>query len=193
MRRVINLSLLIVAIVFSNLAKASEVLSVEILNSSMINVSLSNITKGEKLYLKDYNGEILFNATLDAMPAYQKYFNLSNVPDGVYFVETETVYEIKVTPVLKNKKGISLIKNSAVTVFKPVVKSKNKLVKIMLSNPEKSSVTIQIYDKEDILLIEESSTDEVLKRVFDFSTMPSETYRILFKQKERTFIKEVSI
>ncbi|MDH7445919.1 hypothetical protein [Aquimarina sp. 2201CG14-23] len=194
MKRVVNLCLLVLTIISSNLINAAGRVSVEITNSSMINVSLSEVVKGEKLFLKDYHGEVLFNITLDAMPVYQKYFNLDNVPDGVYFVETEAIHEIKVTPVLKNKKGVSLINNSAVTIFKPQVHVKNSIVKVMFNNTKRSPLTVTIYDKEWRLLEEiVENKEKVLRKTYDFSKMPKGEYQIYFRLKDRTFIKKVSI
>ncbi|GAA0719669.1 hypothetical protein GCM10009430_18980 [Aquimarina litoralis] len=194
MRRVINVCLIAVVIITSNIANAAGRVSVEITNSSMVNVSLTEVEKGEKLFLKDYDGEVLFNVTLDATPSYQKYFNLSNVSDGIYFVETETPYEIKVTPLLKNQKGVSLVNQSAVTVFKPLVKTDNNIIKVMFNNTEKSPLNLTIYDS-DFRLLEEvtGNEDSLFKRTYDFSKMPKGEYEFYFSLKDRTFIKKVSI
>ncbi|WP_108805390.1 hypothetical protein [Aquimarina sp. Aq107] len=194
MKRVINLCLIALVIITSSVANAAGRVSVEITNSSMVNVSLTEVIKGEKLFLKDYYGEVLFNVTLEATPSYQKYFNLGNVPDGVYFVETEAEYEIKVTPLLKNQKGVSLINTSAVTVFKPLVRAENKFIKVMFNNTEKSPVNLTIYDN-DFRVLEEvkGNEEEVLKRTYDFSKMPKGEYQFYFALKDRTFIKKVSI
>ncbi len=195
MKRVINLCLLTCIILFSTIVKASDVLSVKIENSSTINVSLSNISQGQKLYLKNYSGTILFNITLDAMSSYRKYFNMSTVEDGVYFVETETEFDIKVTPVLKNTKGVALINNSAVTVFKPKVKVENAIAKVLFTRSEKSPLTITIYDEDGVLLFtEKANNDELIfQRTYSFSDVPSGKYSIYFSLKDRQFIKEVSI
>ncbi|SEM13638.1 hypothetical protein SAMN04487910_4240 [Aquimarina amphilecti] len=194
MKRVINLCLIALVIITSSIANAAGRVSVEITNSSMVNVSLTEVVKGEKLFLKDYHGEVLFNVTLEATPSYQKYFNLGNVPDGIYFVETEAEYEIKVTPLLKNKQGVSLVNTSAVTVFKPLVQAENRFIKVMFNNTEKSPVNLTIYDN-DFRVLEEviGNEEDVLKRTYDFSKMPKGEYQFYFSLKDRTFIKKVSI
>jgi len=173
MRRVINLCLLALVFTSSSIATAAGKVLVEVSNSSMITVSLSEVVKGEKLFLKDYDGEVLFNVTLEAATNYQKYFNLSNVEDGIYFVETESSYEVKVTPLLKNQKGVSLINESAITVFKPQVQVDGSVLKVMFSNTEKSPFNFIIYDNEFRVLQEEKIGKEetLLKRTFDFILM----------------------
>lgn len=195
MKRVINLSLLVCAFLLSTVMNASDVLSVKIENASTINVSLSNISKGQKLYLKDYSGTILFNVTLDEMPSYRKYFNFETVENGVYFVETETEFDIKVTPVLKNPHGVALINNSAVTVFKPKVHVENAMVRVMHTRIEKSPLHISIYDTEGERLFNEKAADNtpIFQRTYNFSNVPSGKYLIYFTLKDRQFIKEVSI
>ncbi|WP_378173098.1 hypothetical protein [Aquimarina sp. SS2-1] len=194
MKRVINLCLLALVITTSNIASAAGRVSVEITNSSMVTVSLTEVEAGEKLFLKNYNGETLFNVTLEATPNYQKYFNLGNVADGVYFVETESPYEVKVTPLLKNKKGVSLINTSAVTLFKPQTSVENNLMKVLFNNTEKSPFNLTIYDSEWTVLEEIIGNDEkIFKRTFDFSKMPKGEYLLYFSLKDRTFIKKVSI
>ncbi|GAA4277338.1 hypothetical protein [Aquimarina mytili] len=195
MKRVINLCLLVCALLFCTTVKASDVLSVKIENSSTINVSLSNISQGQKLYLKNYSGTILFNVTLDAMSSYRKYFNMGIVEDGIYFVETETEFDIKVTPVLKNSKGVALINNSAVTVFKPKVHVDNTIAKVLFTRVEQSPLTVTIYDEDGVLLFTEKAKDDelIFQRNYSFSDVPSGKYIIYFSLKDRQFIKEVSI
>ncbi|KZS42682.1 hypothetical protein AWE51_04325 [Aquimarina aggregata] len=195
MKRVINLSLLICVILFSTAVKAADFLSVRIENSSTINVSLSNISKGQKLYLKDYTGTILFNATLKAMPSYRKYFNFNSVADGIYFVETETEFDVKVTPVLKNSKGIALIEDSSITIFKPKVLVQNSLVKVMLTRSKKSPLSISISDENGETLLTEKVEEEnlIFERLYKFSEVPSGRYIISFDLGDRSFTKEVNI
>ncbi|KAA1246113.1 hypothetical protein [Aquimarina sp. RZ0] len=194
MKRVINLCLLAMVIAFSNFANAAGKVSVEITNSLMINVSLKEVSKGEKLYLKDYYGEVLFNITLKEMPSYQKYFNLNNVPDGIYFVETENEFDVKVTPVLKNKKGVSLIDNSSVIIFKPQVLIDNNIVKVLYNNTKKRPVTITMFDTKWNVLDEViDNIDDVFTHTYDFSKMPKGDYQIHFTLQDRVFIKKISI
>ncbi len=179
----------------STIIKASDVLSVKIENSSTINVSLTNTAKGQKLYLKDYSGTILFNMTLEATSSYRKYFNLSAVNNGIYFVETETEFNLRITPVIKNEKGIALIDNSAITIFKPKVLVENSIVKTMMVTAEKSPLYISVYDNDGILLIKEKIEEEgpIFQRAYDFSEVPTGKYIMYFSIKDRTFTKEVNI
>ncbi|GAA3521822.1 hypothetical protein GCM10022393_40320 [Aquimarina addita] len=194
MKNSIKLLVLTFILVFSNTVFAAGKVSVAITNSSMVNVSLANVAQGEKLFLKDYYGVVLFDATLDASAAYQKYFNFSDVKNGLYFIETESEFEVKVTPVLKNGKGVSLVNNSAVTIFKPQVKVDENKVSVMLINTKKSPVNFSIYDQNNILLVEEKAiNDKILERIYDFFNVKKGTYFLYFSLEDRTFMKEVTL
>lgn len=195
MKRVMNLCLLMLIMLVSTTTKASDVMSVKIENSSTLNVSLLNISKGQKLYLKDYSGEVLFDVTLEKMPLYRKYFNFNTVKDGIYFVETESEFDIKITPVIKNKKGIALINTSVTTVFKPKVLVENTMVRVMLTRSDKTPLSVSIYDKEGVKLFKEDVEEGVtiFERMYNFSGVPSGEYLIYFNLKDRKFVKEIRI
>lgn len=197
MKNVFKTMLLAVALISSVCGTASEKIKVEISNFSMINISLSNIEQNEKLSIRDYDGQVLFNTTLKAMPVYSKYFNLGSLKDGVYFVESETAFDIKVTPVLKNSNGISLIENSKTIFFKPQVTEKNGVVKILFMNTENTDVTISISDLENILFEEkieaEENSEVAIKKAYDFSKLKPGSYQIYFYIGSRKFVNDIEI
>ncbi|GAA3521815.1 hypothetical protein GCM10022393_40310 [Aquimarina addita] len=194
MKKLINLSLLVFTLLSLNTVNAAGKVSVEITNVSVINVSLTEIAKGEKLFLKDFNGMVLFKTTLNASPIYQKNFNLNKVSNGIYFVETESDYEIKVTPVLKNESGVSLITDSEVTIFKPQIEIVDNKVSVMFLNTRKSPMDLNIYDENGVKLVEELEIQEkVVERVYDFSNVEKNTYYMYFVLEDRTISEQVII
>jgi len=196
MKRVLNLSLLACFFMVNIAAKASDVISVKIENSSTLNVSLSKISKGQKLYLKNYSGKVLFNIALESASSYQKYFDFNYVQDGIYFVETESEFEIKITPILKTSKGIALIEQSEVTIFKPDVRITDKMVKVMFTKVEETALQVSLQDDNGVQLFEEKfeeTRQAVFKRTYNFSKVPAGTYFFNFTVGDRKFVKEINI
>lgn len=194
MKKVINLCLIVCFILFSTIAKASNALSVKIKNSSTIKLSLSNISNGQKLYLKDYSGNIIFHATLNAMPLYTRHFNFSKVKNGIYFVESETESEIRITSIVKDVNGISIVKDSAITIIKPKVQVNGLKVKVMMTNID-VQLKVSIYNRNGLLIFKEEIEENKFgfQRVYNFSSLPIGKYIIHFKLKDRTFVKEISV
>ncbi len=194
MRNLVTTITAVILMFSSSVLKASESISVEIYDFSVIGVTLSSTIEGEKLYLKDYDGTILFNTTLDKLTSYKKYFNLSEVENGIYFVETQTATEIKVTPIVKSNTGVALITNSTETIFKPEVELENKLLSFSFRNTVDKPVTIKVLDKESIILHEEADIlDTLITRKYDLSTIPAGAYYIYVTQNGKSFYEEVVI
>lgn len=195
MRRMIKTCLLILVVLVSLNAKASDILSVKVGNASTIHVSLQNALKGQKLYLKNYSGNVIFNMTLTEDKSYQKTFDLALLTDGIYFVETETAFDIKVTPVVKNSKGVALINESVNVIFKPTVKEEKGMIHVLLNNIEKSPVILSVYDNEGVLLHTERISDKeyIIKRTYNFTKVPSGEYSLYFRLRDRVFTETVSI
>ncbi|WP_025743192.1 T9SS type A sorting domain-containing protein [Aquimarina pacifica] len=195
MKRVMKLSLIICAILLSTVTRASDVLSVKIENSSTINVTLSNTLKGQKLALKDYSGITLFDVTLKAMPSYRRFFDFKSIKDGIYFIESETEYDVKITPVVKNNHGVSLIDNSTVTIFKPALLLKGETLKVAMTRVEKSPLIVSIYDNNGALIFDEKVEvgEPIFKRTYNLADLPKGAYDVHFSTNDRVFIKEITL
>ncbi len=195
MKRTLKFSLLAVLLLLSASTQAS-VLSVKIENSSTINVTLSNIIKGQKLSLKDYYGVKLFDITLTAMPSYKKLFDFKTVKGGIYFIETETDFDVKITPVVNNAYGVSLINNSTITIFKPTILLKDKILMMNMTRVAKVPLLISIYDKNGSLIFDEKFEGDmaVVKRTYNLEKLPKGEYDMHFDiSGERVFIKDFTL
>ena len=116
------------------------------------------------------------------------------MPDGIYFVESESEYEVKITPILKNTQGVSLLNESSVTLFKPQVSVEDRIVKLLLNNTENYSINVIIYDNNGSALEEIiGSKEDVFKRTYDFSTMPEGEYQVYFRIDDRSFVSKFTI
>jgi len=190
-----NISIFVFVVLINTIASASNILSVEVENYSTINVTLSNTSKGERLSLKDYSGTTLYDITLDGDLSYSKFFDFSEVEDGIYFVETETEFDVKITPVIKNSLGLSLIENSTVTVFKPNVSVHGGTVDILISKLDDSPVEVSIHDALGSVIYDEELGEEtsVIKRTYNVESFPHGYYDIRFSVNDRVFVKEIKL
>ncbi|UZO79797.1 hypothetical protein NBT05_12645 [Aquimarina sp. ERC-38] len=185
----------VLVLLFASMAmKADDGLSIEINNISFVNVSLTNVEKGDKLILTDQSDVVLYNITLEASNQFRKYFNLHNVPNGTYYVEIENQKYIKKTPIIKTDNGVSLQEGSEVTVFKPQIEVADKVLKVLFVNTELKPFTLSVYDKSGILLSTSKINEkEVLTKTFDFTTMPKGVYSVNVDVDDKSFSKSFSI
>ena len=194
MKRKFNLLTIFALLLLSTGVKASEVLSVKVMNAKILDVTLSNITSEQKLFLKTFNGEVLFDITLHT-DTFHKYFDMSQLKDGIYFIETENEYEVKISPILKNEQGINLVHSSVDTIFKPEVKLTNGMLNAHITNSLKLPFAIYIYDEAGDTLHKENIKGKklVVKKKFDLTKFTKGTFTIIFEFKDRKFVREVTI
>ncbi len=195
MKRVVNLVPLICVFLLSTTVMASDLLSVKVENSSTINVVLSNTFKGQRLTIKDYAGVTLYNVKLSKKSLYSKFFDFEKAENGIYFVETETKFDIQITPVIKTENGVSLVEQAVETIFKPGVVVDGDYIKLLYTRSKESPLTIAIYDDNGTLLFDEEVDEgtSIIKRTYNISQLPNGSYDVDFNTSDRVFTEKVKI
>ncbi|WP_025740101.1 hypothetical protein [Aquimarina pacifica] len=200
MKRVMKLSLVVFAMLLSNITAASDDISVKVENSSTINVTLSNVFKGQRLTITDYYGKVVYNVKVDRKSTlFSKVFDFETFTDGVYYVETETKSDIRITPVIKSIKGISIVDRAVETISKPkvVVEGDYLTLTYNQSQSEKSPLIIYVYDYNGSLVFEEDVKEdhEVIRRNFNISKLPIGKYTVdvTLTNSDRFFTQEIKL
>jgi len=90
MKNLIKKGLLSLGLLASVAVNASNKLNVKVAsdNSKILSISLMEVVSGEKVYIEDIKGEVLFSEDLQESKEYNKVFNLSSLPVGLYFIGT---------------------------------------------------------------------------------------------------------
>jgi len=196
MNKVIKLGLLSVALLATVVVNASEKLNVRVASSSskMLSISLTEVDKGEVVYIKDFRGEVLFFEQLDEADNYTKIFSFSTLPDGLYFVESKTDKKVQSTPIIINKEGVALVGDSAKTFNAPEVTFNGDIMKVLIRNYSNAAVSIAIYDESGILINEsDKNTNTLVFGHYDISKLNSESIVISVLEGEYNFVKEVKL
>ena len=117
MKNLIKKGLLSLGLLASVAVNASNKLNVKVAsdNSKVLSISLMEVVSGEKVYIEDIKGEVLFSEDLQESKEYNKVFNLSSLPVGLYFIGTKEDKKIEVTPIVVSEDGVSLVENSTKT------------------------------------------------------------------------------
>lgn len=146
------------------------------------------------LTLQDGKGEILYKDSCVSGDAYKRQINLSEIPNGIYYLKFDKEDSIITSEIVKSGSGIEIDGESSGIVFKPVFRVDNKHVNFLLTNPTESKAKMRVYDAEGILVGEASGAKEyVFKRRLDFSNMPHGDYTISLTVNGNNFIKVISL
>ncbi len=81
----------------STLANESE-LNIKEKEKTVTSMSFENVVQGSSLTIKDENGLVLYNESIEQSGDYTKGFDLTSLPDGDYFFELNSELKIVVIP-----------------------------------------------------------------------------------------------
>ena len=196
MKKLIRIALLSVALLASVVANASEKLNVKVASktSKILSISLAEVTKGETIYIKDFNGEILFSEELDATHEYNKVFSFSTLPEGLYYIEDNEEGKIQSTPILVSKEDVSLVENSAKTYIAPDITIKNDVMNVLINNDTHSDVSISIYNEAGTLLNKSNhNTNTIVLGSFDISKLTYKKLTVSVTEGDYNFTKEIEL
>ena len=196
MKKLIKKGLLSLALLGSVVVSASNKINVEVAseNSKTLSVSLEEVVSGETIYIEDYRGQVLFSENLEAAKQYNKVFNLSSLPSGIYFIGSKEEGKLNVTPIVVTEDDVTLVKDSTKTYLAPELTIEEDVLRVMVRNYNKTSVSIEIYDEFGTLLDStESNSNTLVYGSYDISEIESSVVTISVSEGGYNFIKQVKL
>lgn len=156
---------------------------------------LKHLKKGQRLYIKNANGKILFKGMIKDDITLSKVYDINALPDGYYTAEIEKDTEIKIIPFSVMSHSVEYSKASETVVFKPVVRQKDNLVFISKNSFVNSDLSFKVYfeNQNDAIIKEKVENQNSFNRIYDFSITEKGTYTFVFKTEGRTFKERINI
>ena len=178
----------------STLANDSEMTFKEKENN-VTNMRFENVAQGSSLTIKDENGLVLYNESIEQSGDYKKGFDLTSLPNGDYFFELNSELKIVVIPFRVDSSEVVFDKESEESIYKPVVRTKDNMVYVSRTVIEQTPLTYKIYYADNYDLVHTAKFEELeeVKTAFDFSAAKKGNYVFVFESKGRKFTKNVKI
>lgn len=152
-----------------------------------------NVKEGNKVIIKDNYGVVLYNEAIQADGQYIKGFDLSTLPKGDYSFELDKDLEIQIKPFKVTEGKVEFVNDENHTIYKPVIRKKNGLVFVsQLTFEEEVEIEI-LNNSNNVLYSELVDTDIELRKIFDFSELPINDYKVVIKSKNRRFINRITL
>lgn len=193
MNKLIKTGLLSVALLGSLVANASKIVTTASSKSKVVYIGLTNISQGEVLSIKDTDGVQLYSVSLDKSEAFNKKFDFSTIPSGVYFIETKEAKEITVTPLIVSEDKVAIITDSSKRFRAPSITLDGKVARILVRNFNEVPVSITIYDEAGNKLKEDKSLNLLVYNAYNFSDLPEGAYTISVTQGDYNFTETVKL
>jgi hypothetical protein len=146
------------------------------------------LAKDFKITLRDDAYNTLFKEEVTEVTRLAKNFNLTNLPDGTYFLEVEDATSIFNQMIeIKNDK-VLFEKAVAFTVFKPIFKTVGNKIYISALLLNETNVKINIYNIDGDQVYEETIENQTnLEKIFKFVDERPEDYTLVVTYNDRSF------
>ena len=196
MKKLIRIGLLSAALLATVVANASEKLNVKVASkaSKILSISLAEVTKGETIYVKDFNGEILFSEVLKKTDVYNKVFSVSTLPEGLYFIESKEEGKIQSTPFLVSAVDVAIVESAIKTYVAPTITIKNNVMNVLINNDNHSDVSISVFNEVGTLLNKSNhNTNTIVVGSFDVSKLSYKKLIVSVTEGDYNFTKEIEL
>lgn len=178
----------------STLANDNE-LAIKEKETNVTSIRFENVIQGSSLTIKDENGLVLYNESIEQSGDYSKGFDLSSLPNGDYFFELNSELKLVVIPFNVDASEVVLDKGSEESIYKPAVITKENMVYVSRTAIDESPLSCKIYYADNYDLVHRAKFEEMeeVKTAYDFSTAKKGNYVFVFESKGRKFTKNVKI
>ena len=172
----------------SSFAASGEGVVMEVTGSNTFKLILSDLREGLTVQLKDQYGYTLHQETIQSVATYGKQFNLSELPNGQYFVELNYTTKVEVYPLTISNGQVNVKTNEVKEVFKPVLNVNGDFISVTHLAPRKSALKVMIYDQDQKLLLTDTVSGAIsLGKIYDVSQLKPGQYQVYLASEGRNY------
>lgn len=201
MKKEVKKGILLVAMLSAMLSNATRPATfekkVEIKNSTL---SIHNVKQGQQLVIKDYYGIVLYKELIEKSGAYTKGFDLTTLPNGVYYFELDKDIEVQVIPFKVYKNKVEFLKDKETKFFKPVIRFKDNKVLLSRLSFDNKPLEVKIYydgysgfSDYELIHTEKFKDTKIVERVYALDKTKKGNYRVVVKTEGREFTESITI
>lgn len=162
-------------------------------SASTFTVTLNDVKKGNRIYVKNAKGHIVLSKTIQQNGDYLKNINLSSLKDGLYHLEVDKDFEILISSI-KISNGVVLFEGKdSQTIYKPVFRTEANRVFISKIAFDSKVLNVKIYFEGTLILSESVEGEKVLKRIYNLSKDIKGSYKVILKSNDRTYAYTFSL
>ncbi len=150
------------------------------------------INEGSKVTLTIYdaNDKLINTEELNSKGLISRTYDLNALPEGTYFLETESELKVAKYEISVVGKIASLSETPISIVYKPIFVTKNGLVSVSILNIDKAPVEIKIYDADSNEVYKSAVlTDQKVSKYFNFNETELKNYTFVMSYDDKTFTK----
>lgn len=187
-------NLFVVVLLFGTISMNANTASEDLdIKPSVTILRYGDVKEGYEVSIKDNSGIVLYNESIQKDGQYVKGFDLTTLPEGDYSFELDKSFEIQIKPFMVLEGNVKFLNEGNYTIFKPVIRKKDGLVFVSQLTFD-ANVKIEISNRSNTILHSELVDTKLgLRRIFDFSNLPINDYKIVIKTQNRRFVNHITL
>jgi len=152
-----------------------------------------NDTKNVHVSLYSKEGSEIFNESLKSTNGkISRTYDLNALPDGKYFLETETATKVARHEITISGKTATVSEAVVAEMFKPVVVTKNGIVTVSILNNDKTPVDIKMYDEGNNEVYSNTFNTQTVAKRFDINRSSAKKFTLVMTYNNKTFVETVA-
>jgi len=153
-----------------------------------------NTSEKTDLSLFDPDNELIHSETILGKQIFNRSYNLSTLPDGIYILEAKTALKTARYEITLSGNTATVVEKPVAEVYKPTLVHENRVVTLSILNFNSAPVNVIIYGTDGTEWYEgtfEGKQDFFKK--FDLSRIPTGIYTFDISYNGRNFSNTVAI
>lgn len=189
-KQMITIALLISSLIgYSN----TEIKNYLVDNSKKVTVEFNNVKKGHLLTIKDDLGGKIYSEVVSENGHLSKILDVTSLEKGTYYVELDKDFEIIIKPFQVKENQVIFNENEEKTIFKPVVRNEENTVLISKIAFDNEPMQVVLYYNDEVIFSETIKSEPILNRVYRLEKEKKGTYKVIFYNSGRSFVKSFKI
>lgn len=150
--------------------------------------------EGTTVTVKAANGKVIISERLTTSEDLNNSAILGNLSDGTYTLELDNGLEIEITPFVVENASIDWRLNNKESVYKPIIQFDGERVLFSRLSLTKEPMVIRVYNKRNRIVFTETIKNQIeAQRVYDFSKMDDNNYKMVISSNDRTFYQTINL
>lgn len=186
------LLMILVLVSLTSYASVDPVVRVKITEAKAFALYMSDWSGQVSISIKDINGYVLHQESLEDLNGYAEKYNIKALPNGLYFLEVEDTDLIKVFPITVQGQEVTLGEED--NIYKPLVSQIAGFVDVTRVAKNQGPLTVTISDHTGDLVFKETfSRNKHLRQRYDLTALDAGKYNFSFLIEGRVFHEVVDI
>ncbi|MFK7833268.1 MAG: hypothetical protein AB8B52_08330 [Winogradskyella sp.] len=155
--------------------------------------TVSKVSKGDYISVSDALGKVVYSGYANYNGNLKNLYDFSQLKNGVYTVEINKDFEIKINAVAVKNNQVTFIEDANQTIYKPVFRSKNARVIISKLALDTTEMVVELYYEGESIHTETVKGNDVLNRVYKLDTSLKGEYQAVITTNNRVFVENFRI